>query len=895
MPDLHRHDHFSLFDGFGKPAELAIQAKEKGYTALGIANHGTISGLAQHYAACVREEIKPILGVEAYFQPVLNKEAKRYHLCLFVKNLKGYQNLNRLMLLAERQKYYKPLISFENLEKYNEGLICSSACINNFLADNILSDNFEGAVKAAKKFKKIFGEDYYIELQPYKIDNKKTQERLNEGLMKLAEQLNIKCILTSDSHFGDKSEFETYKIMHEIGRKSFDQHDIEDTYGERYMPTYKELIQRFTNLHGDKEFAKQCIRNLKEIENKVEDKVLDQLELNLPKLHEDVDSNKALQKKLVEGLKRRGKYCKKEYMDRTKEEFEVIKHHGFADYFMIVEDYVNWAKSQGIGVGPGRGSVCNSLVAYLLGITEVDSVYFNLDFRRFLRLDKKSFPDIDLDFETARRTEVLEYVLNKYKGKSAQIGSYGLYKVDNLLNDLAKVCGMEEKSDLDSLKKFIKNCIGDEEFEYNDIKDMKETIYYNKAYNNILFHFSKLYRSIRYLGTHAAGVVVTGTSLLDYSGIRIVKDENRERYSTVYDLSDAEKVNIIKFDILGLKTVEQITELEKLTGKKFEYSWLEDEKILTNFREGNTDGIFQFEKKAAKEILKNIHADCFEDVTAASSMNRPGPLQMKMPEIYADNKANPDFTHNIYYDYTKETYGTIVYQEQLMQICRNIGKLSWEMTDKTMKMMKTGSMVEAARQRILEMFELVKAEFVKGAIENGVSENEAAELFSKLIVYTFNKGHAVGYTIISFQEMFYKTYYPTEFWYSKVKNADKENEYLYRTNAVKDGNILFLPHVNYSADASIRIVDGQKVIQEGTSAIKFVGSKAAKFIEAERLKNGPFKSEEEFMKRVKDRSVNKRTIEELKKFGALDFNKASYQKRVIKYNSTYYMKGLQNG
>lgn len=895
MPDLHRHDHFSLFDGFGKPRELAKLAKEKGYTALGISNHGTISGIVQHYIACHQEEIKPILGVEAYFQPTFNKEKKRNHLCLFIKNIEGYRNLNRLMFMGENQKYYKPIITFKDLKKYSEGLICTSACVGGPLGQMFLDGKEDLAIKAIKKFKEIFGKDFYIELQPYKIDQEGTQESVNEFLMNQAKANHVDCILTSDSHFGDKSDFATYEIMHEIGRKGADTYDIKDTYGERYMPTYKELMKRFVEMHGRKTEAKAMINNLKSIEAKVDGEVLDKLPLILPKLYDD-DSNKVLQKKLLKGLNHRGYDGDKEAIKRMKEEFKIIKNHGFSDYFLIVQDFTLWAKNNGIAVGPGRGSVCNSFVAYLLGITDVDSIFFNLDFRRFLRDDKKKLPDIDIDFETKRRQEVIDYMVEKYKGKSAQIGSYGLYKVDNLVNDLAKVCGMDSPPEIVKLKKFIKSHMEEDDFDYEQIMRSPEARLYNKTYDNILLHFSKLYLSVRYLGTHAAGVVITGNKLLDYSAVRFINDKETgtKKKATVFDLLDAETINMVKFDILGLKTMESINELRLMTGKIFDYSWLDDEKVLKAFQEGNTDGIFQFEKNTAKEILRNINADCFDDVCAASSMNRPGPLQMNMPEIYADNKNNSNYEHNDYYEYTKETYGTIVYQEQLMQICTNIGKMSWEGTDKIMKMMKAGSMTEAAKQRFEKDYENTKKEFVKGAVSNGMNKEDAKELFEKLTVYTFNKGHAVGYTMISFEEMYYKIHYPTEFWFVKIKHAGKESdEFKYKRCAVANGDILLLPHVNASADTTFTTYEGEKVLQEGMHALKFVGKKAAIAIETERKKNGKYKDYDDFISRVPKRSVNSRVVEVLKEYGALEFNKKVYFNRVKKYNSTLYSSGMR--
>lgn len=898
MFDLHRHDHFSLFDGFGKAEENAKHAKKLGYTALGLANHGNVSGLIEHYVACKDVGIKPILGVEAYFQPVWNKEKPRYHLCIFVKDIEGYGNLNRLMRVAEEQMYYKPIVTFKDLQKFRSGLIVTSACIGGPIANLLSKGKNKSAKKAAIKFKEIFGDDFYIELQPYKLSTPGLQEQVNIKLAKLAEELNIKCILTSDSHYAKKEDWPTYLKMHEISSPEF---DAEVTYGERYMPTEKELIDRFLNMHSLNEyhifepdkFVKQCIKNLQEIEDKIDGEVLDKLELKLPEFVEGKSSFDLLLKNVKQGLKRRGKNTKK-YIQRCKQELEVIKGHGFSDYFLIVADYVNWAKEQGIAVGPGRGSVCNSQVAWALGITDVDSLYFGLDFRRFLRHDKKGLPDIDLDFETSRRYEVIDYIVEKYKGHAAQIRSYGLYQVDNLVNDLAKVCEVDDTDEIKYIKTIIKKHIEDGILNVEGLENEKRYDELNDEYDNILIHFVKMYKKIKYLGTHAAGVAITGGRIEDYTALK--PDKKTGKVFTAFDLADLEKINVIKFDILGLSTMEQIGQLRKLTGKEIEESWFEDENLFKQFREGNTDGVFQFEKATAKQILKDIECDCFEDVIAASSMNRPGPLSLGMPAMYAENKFNIDEAKSSkYWEYTKSTYGTIIYQEQIQQICVNIGNMEWTDADKVMKILKGGSMTDEGLRRFERDKNNLKKLFVKGAISNGFSKKEASELFEMMVVYSFNKGHGTGYSIISLEEMYYKTYCPIEYWFIKCKYAPNDADlFKYKANAVANDAILFIPHVNYSAEYTLREIDGEKVIQEGLSSIKFVGEKAAAFIEQERIKNGNYKSIDDFLERcqVKKSGVNKRVIEQLLANGALEFNKKTYLNRVTKYNSTLYMKGV---
>lgn len=909
MFDLHRHDEYSTFDGFGKANELAKLAKELGHNALSTTNHGNTNGLILTYQACQAEGIKPILGVEGYFLPKVKEKTRGYHLILIAKNLKGYGNLNRVQYEGEKQKYYNPIWDFDLLEKYREGLICTSACVAGYLAQCIKNDKLQQAEKYLKKMKSIFKDDFYVEIQPYKISDVGLQEKVNIESIKLAKKLGIKCILTSDSHRGRKEDFPTYIKMHEVAK-----HDIthiEETYGERYMPSEKEIKARFYKMHkgdfGEKEakhLANEMISNLEEIYDKCESNYLDDLPLNLPKveINKGMSSTQLVVQKVKEGLKERGKYTK-EYIKRCKEELEVIEYHHFEDYFLIVADYVNWAKSQGIAVGPGRGSVCNSLVAYALKITEVDSLLFDLDFRRFLRKDKAKFPDIDLDFETSRRQEVIEYICEKYKGHAARICSYGLYKVDNLINDLAKVCGLEiDKEDEPSFKAQKKHIISDIKSLCNKYVDglnldsegllkSQEAIYYNKEYDDIILHFTKLFFKVRFIGTHAAGVAITGGELLDYTALRIDKNGN---LFTNYDLMDLEAIKVIKFDILGLKTMESISNLRRATKEVVSYDEIvNDPKLLEAMKEGNCDGIFQFEKPTARKILESIECDCFNDVIAASAMNRPGPLSLHMPEQYAENKMNPEMAKgSVYYDYTKESYGTIIYQEQVQRICVNMAGMEWSEADKIMKFMKAGgNMTKKALEEYEKNKSVLQNKFADGVVKNTkIPREKAFEMFEDMICYTFNKGHATGYSIISMEEMYYKIYHPVEYWFSKLKFAKDDAEFnKFCAKAVFDNAVVFLPHVNYSKPkTSIRKVEGEKCIQQGLSDTKGVGEKAALFIYEERKKNGIFTSYDNFYDRCKSRVVTSRVIDILKEQGALEFKKKVYLNRVVKYNSAIF-------
>lgn len=906
MVDLHRHDEFSSFDGFGKSKELAALALSLGHTSLSTTNHGTIANWAQHWFDCKEAGIKPILGVEAYFKPSEDIEGRGWHLCLYAKNFKGYENINKLMFIAEKYKYYNPIIILKDLAKYSEGVICSTACIASYTSCMIKEGNKKEAFSMLKKFKSIFDDDLYIELQPYKIDGIRTQEKVDMALMSMAKKLNIKCILTSDSHYGAKEDFDTYLKMHEIAKHGY---DINATYGERYMPTEKQLIKRFVALYKDDYFdnkddaikyARKCIKNIEEIENKCEDNYLDDLNFGLPVYDENVDSKIVIKQKVKDGLKKRNKY-KKSYVERCKFELDVIDSLGYNDYFLMVADYVNYAKDNNIPVGPGRGSGCNSLVCFALGITDVDSLMFNLDFGRFMRKDKKKMPDIDLDFATDRRDEVISYIVKKYKGHAAQIASYGLYKVDNLLNDLFKVCcedydnlvhNKDSKkqimNDLKAIKKIVKQYVMSNALDEDALKMDKSYVAINNKYDNILKHFAKMFGKVRFISTHAAGVAISKDKLLTRVGMKKSKDE---KIFTVFDLKDVDKVGVTKFDILGLKTMQELGELRKITNTVPAYEeWVKDEKIMKAFREGNTEGIFQYESETAKTMLMNIKCSSFNDLVAVSAMNRPGPLQLKMPEQYMYNKMNKEESENsIYYQYTKDTYGTIIYQEQIQRIVVNLAGMSWDQADKIIKMSKEG--VDKGVLLYNEYYDEYVNDFVKGMKKCGMSRQEAIDLFDKFFVYSFNQGHATGYALISLEEMYYKVNYPLQYWAVKLKMQGKDDDKeKYKGCAVRDGCLIVPPHINGTALDCITKLHGDKVIQEGLCNIKGVGEKAA--INIERMK--PFIDYPEFEEKWQElpkeqkRTITKGTVKALQDAGCFVFTEDKMLKRIEQYNVFLY-------
>lgn len=893
MFDAHRHDEFSFFDGSGKAIELAQLAKEKGYTALGLTNHGNTSGLIQHYDACKAVGLKPVLGVEAYFLPVYKENKRGFHLCLYAKNLEGYKNINAIQSEGEKQKYYNPIITFEILEKYSEGVICSTACVAGFLAQCIINNKHLQAKKFLKRMLKIFGDDIYIEIQPYKVSEKGLQERVNVEAIKLAEEFGIKCIFTSDSHRGRKEDLESYIAMHMLKNKNPEYvNHIRNTYSARYMPNKDEMQKRFLKMHENDLGIAKCKRiiaevekNMDEFEEKVESDIIDQLAsvYSLPKFDEEQNSYVLLKSKVKEGLKEKGIY-KKNYIKRALEELKVIKSNNFEDYFLIVQDYVKYAKNKGIVVGVGRGSGCNCLINYALGITEVDPIIFGLDYKRFIREDKKQLPDIDVDFETDRRNEVIEYMVNKYKGHAVQIASYGMYKVDNLVNDVVKLYDEMEKEDIKNIKKLVNDHKDSEKMV--DIEKLKSNSLakkYNAKYNGIIDNFCFLYNKVKYIGTHAAGVAVSKLPIYYYTAVRYDKKSNK--YFSSYNLVDLERIGIIKYDMLGLNTLNSLKDYAEKSGVKPDIlDMIKDKKILNKFACGNSDGVFQFDSHAAQSILKQINVDSFKDVVAANAMDRPGPLSLGIPEKYAMAKETWVEKENkpVYSKYINDTYGCILYQEQVNSIAVEYGGLNWNQADKLRKMDDPGSF--KARKLLEQYHDEFLNVFISGMKKHGVGRSEASELFGKFLNYTFNKGHAVGYTLISFYEMFYKVYYNTIFWQVKLKYCSDENEWKFQNLAVKDGALILTPHVNGSAYYSIANVDNEDCILMGISSIKGVGDKVAKSIEEERKKNGNYKDIDDLCDRLPKRIITSRVKEALKENGACIFDKKRYFDHVMRYN-----------
>lgn len=888
--NLHRHSEFSLFDGFGRQKDAARYAKELGLNALGISEHGSVSGLVAHYEACKDAGIKAILGCEIYFQPKFDKEKRYYHMCLFCKNKVGYQNLMRIMTTANIENFYrKPIVTLNSLKKHSEGLICSTACLAGIASSAILENDNKRALKRIRLLEQIFGDDLYIEIMPYKVtdDNgNDIQLKVDNVLLKICDKYNYKPIITTDSHFIKPEDYEAYQLMYKIGNRT-----MYADYSARYMPSENEVKKRFEKRH--KMSAIPLLKNTAEIVEKCNVELDNLFVEDIPKVDYDEDSKVLIKRIVKSGLKAKGKWTR-EYIDRVKYELNIIFDLGFEDYFLLCWDIISAAKANDIGYGHGRGSVCGSIVAYAMEITDVDPIQQGTMFERFLRPGKHKMPDIDMDFESDRRQQVIDYIYDRYKGRAVQITTYGLYKSDNLINDLFRVREDLPREYIDVMKKEIK-------IVYPNIGAMGgidielETLLHNKKLKQIndetgvVDLFYKFYRQIRFMGRHAGGVAITCGKISDQFALIKVRDN----YQSCFDLNHLHVLKVLKMDILGLRTVSIVKELERATGVKYDEKMLTDKATLEAFKNADTNGIFQYEKAGAKAMLELIKPTTFADVAVVSALNRPGPLSCGMPEQFANAKNNEGSSDYIAAKYLPETYGCFVYQEDILRICSQVGKLNWEESEMLMKGLDLNCDENIKKREEILGPGGLKEKFVKNArkANKQYSSKEYGDLFESMLNgYLFNKGHAVGYCLLSFQQMWYKVHYPFEFWLITLQNeSDEQKLAVYETEASKAGIVILPPHVNGTANYGAVEMFGGKCILRGLTIIKGVGEKAAEAI----AKNGPYLDKPDFEDKNEKRTCNARVVKALIDAGALEFNENVRKKQVIIENRKIYHREIQ--
>ena len=872
---LHTHSHYSLLDGLPKIDELLDYVKELNMDSIALTDHGVLYGAVEFYQKAKQRNIKPIIGSELYLayekmeQKRPNIDDTRYHLLLLVKNKTGYQNLVKLITKAHLEGfYYKPRIDEELLKEYSEGLICLSACVQGKIPRLVLSNRIEEAEKTALKYQEIFGKDnFYLELQDH--PNNKEQKKVNKILIEFSKKLNIPVVATNDIHYLKPEDSEAQDILMLINTGSIpnDPERLTLKNDDFSMRTPQQMIEAFKEIP-------EAIENTQKIVDMCNFEFeLKETKLPAFKVPNDKTDNDYLRELSQEGLKKRfGNNPSKEVIDRMNYELSVIKETGFASYFLIVQDFVNWAKQNRIVVGPGRGSVGGSLVAYLLNITNIDPIKHDLLFERFLnpgRL-KGTLPDIDLDFTDRRRDEVINYVSEKYgKDKVAQIITFGTMAARAAIRDVGRALGYPY-SYCDKIAKAVP-------FGFNLDDSLKKVKEFKEIYNvdiqakKLIDLAKKLEGVCRHASTHACGVVISNKPLTDFVPLQH-PTQNDTNIVTQYEMTSIEALGLLKMDFLGLKNLtiieDTLSRIYVIQNKKvdIENIPLDDEKTYKTLQLGNTTGVFQLESEGMKKYLKELKPTTFEDIVALVALYRPGPMQF-IPEYIArkHNKKKIEYLHPKLKSILEKTYGIMIYQEQLMQIARDIAGFSLAEADVLRK---------AVGKKIKSLLLEQEKKFIDGAIKNGVKKEIASKIWQWILPfasYGFNKSHSTAYALIAYQTAYLKTLYPVEFMAALLtsEKADVERIAILIEECRKMNIEVLPPNINESLK-NFTVVPNENKIRFGLLAVKNVGENIIDNITEEKKLNGPFKSIEDFIQRMATKDLNKKSLEALIKAGAFD-------------------------
>ncbi len=908
---LHLHTEYSLLDGANKLSNLVVRLKELGMTSVAMTDHGNMFGAIDFYQQMSAAGIKPIIGMEGYIhngEALGDKSTKqRFHICLYAKNKKGYENLMYLSSKAFIEgMYYFPRINKKELREHSEGLICTSACLQgevnwhlNLANERNIKNGalgYEGAIEVAREYQDIFGDDFYLELMRHGIGD---QLFIDDQILKISQETGIKVVATNDTHYTFPNDAQYHEAFMCIGMNKLydDPNRMRHSVHEFYLKSPEQMARIFADIP-------EAIAHTQEIVDKVEDFALTVKEpippnfkftpeyaqkdgLLLSSDDKDICDAEYFTFCCKRGLENRLKIVPKErheeYRKRLEFEMDIINSMKFPGYMLIVWDFVKVAKEKGIAVGPGRGSAAGSLVAFSLDITDIDPMKYDLLFERFLNPERVSMPDIDMDFMQARRGEVIDYVVEKYgRNQVAQIITFGSLLAKGVIRDVARVLDMP-LSQADKMAKLIPDELGitlNGKTKKGDFIDgafqkepkIQELINEDVNAKRVWEFATKLEGLKRNSGIHAAGVVISNEEL--WHKTPIYKPSGEDTFVTQYSLNYLEDVDLIKFDFLGLKTLDVIDNAIKLIKRRYnrDVIWHEidenDPKVYEVIRTGETVGMFQIESSGMQDLNKRLKPDNFEDLIAVLALYRPGPMESGMLDSFVERKHGREkieYTFDIMEPILKNTYGVIVYQEQVMQIVQNVGGFSLGYSD----------IIRRAMGKKKDMA-TYNAEFSEGAFKQGHPREEASKLFDlieKFAGYGFNKSHSAAYAMVTFQTAWLKTYYPNEFM-AALLTSDKDNTdkvVRYIDEVKRMGIELGPPDIcDSQLEFSAITKDGKDIVLFGLGGIKGVGEAAIDVMLQEREENGNYLSWQDFVNRIEPSKVNKRVIEAIIKAGGFD-------------------------
>ncbi len=885
---LHVHSEYSLLDGACRIKRLVSRVKELGQSAVAITDHGVMYGCVDFYNECVKNGIKPIIGCEVYVAPRdrFSKESKEdmspYHLLLLCENNDGYQNLIKLVSAAHTEGfYYRPRCDVELLRKYSKGLICLSACLAGEIPRLLLSGQYEAAKEKAAEYNNIFGQgNYYLEVQNHGIEE---QAKILPLIYRLSEEIGIPVAATNDAHYIEKSDSEMQRILTCIstGKTLGSPDSLSFPTNEFYIKTADEMARLFPD-----EALKNTVR--------IADRCNVTFEFGVTKLPyfriDGTDNNEAyFRKSVYSGLKKRyGDILSAEITERAETEIGIITQMGYVDYFLIVADFISFARSKEIPVGPGRGSGVGSICAYALGITAIDPIRYNLLFERFLNPERVSMPDFDIDFCYVRRQEVIDYVTGKYGSDHvAQIITFGTLAARAAIKDVGRVMGIPYNK-VDSLSKMIPwgmnvTIAG----AVAENRDLRRLIDGDPTLQKLVENAVKLEGMPRHASMHPAGVVITRESVTDY--VPLVKNDNY--VVTQYAKDNLESLGLLKMDFLGLRYLTVIDDCAKAVRNRntdFDINNIpdDDEDVYRMLSSADTNGVFQFESGGMKSVLSRLKPTSLEDITAVISLYRPGPMQ-SIP-VYIANKHNPSkiaYKTELLRDILDVTYGCIVYQEQVMQICRKVAGYSYGRADLVRRAMakKKKEVMEKERNAFI-----YGTDTNCGAVNNGVSEEVATEIFdemSSFATYAFNKSHAAAYAFLAYQTAYLRCHYYKEYMVALMSSVLESPEKLlgYISDLKEKGVHILSPDVNKSMHGFT--IEGDD-IRFGLLAIRNIGRNLVSEIIREREVR-PFSDVSDFITRLSGRELNKRAVESLIKAGAFDCFGSSRRGLISSFESLY--------